>query len=83
MEENKMQQLGAHHLWTMNKPITKKQGNRKRTKCKNLINVVCEQWTNQQQENKMIEKNEMKEHGAVSKMLQIVQKPRHFQVSML
>jgi hypothetical protein len=31
----------------------------------------------------MIEKNEMKEHGAVSKMLQIVQKPRHFQVSML
>ncbi len=51
-----MQEPSVHHLWTINKPIAKKQGDRRKIKCKNLVNVVCEQWTNQQQENKMIEK---------------------------
>ncbi len=42
-------------VWTMDKPTTKKQSDRRNIKCKDLVIVICEQWTTQQLKNKMIE----------------------------
>jgi hypothetical protein len=50
-------QPSACHVWIMNKPIAWKQINRRKIKCKNLVDVMCEQWTRQQQENEMIKNN--------------------------
>ncbi len=45
-----MQEPGAYHVWIMTKPIAKKQSDRRKIKCKNLVDVICEQQKNQQQE---------------------------------
>lgn len=52
----KMQQLieidACKGVWSVNKPTTKQDDIRK-IKCKNLVAIVCEQWTSQQLENKV------------------------------
>jgi hypothetical protein len=52
----KMQQFievdTCRSVWSMNKPRTK-QDDRRKIKCKNLMAIMCEQWTSQQLENKV------------------------------
>jgi hypothetical protein len=39
-------------VWSMNKP-TNKQDDERKIKCKNLVAIVCEQWTSQQLKTKV------------------------------